>query len=128
MERNIQDALMAKTKALPAAGADASTDALRVDNVEAMEIEFGHEVVSALVDTKTLTLKLQDSANGTSGWADIAALTSLVSTGAGGAGAVAASRTVRLPSSAKAFVRVNAAVASAGGDNTAKNFFIKAKF
>jgi hypothetical protein len=128
MERKIQDALVASTKALPAAAASANTDALRIDNVEAVDIEFGHEAVSALVDTKTLTLKVQDSANGVDGWNDIAALTSLVSTGASSAGAAAASRTVKLPPSAKAFIRVNAAVETGGGNNTGKNFFIKAKF
>lgn len=128
MDRNIQDALMASTKALPAADASSTTNALRVDNVEAMEVEFGHEAVTALVDAKTLTLKLQDSANGTSDWNDIAGLTSLVSTGAGGTGASATTRKVRLPSTAKAFIRVSAAVQAAGGNSTAKNFFVKVKF
>jgi hypothetical protein len=127
--RKIEDAKVSAELALPAAAATATTAAVKVTKgAENFQVVFGHEVVPSLADTKTLTLTLQDSANGTDGWAAIPALATVVSTGAGGAGAAAKSSKVTLPATTKAYVRVSAAVEAAGGNNTAKKFYVKGKF
>jgi hypothetical protein len=131
MSRKIEDAKLATSKALPAANANTNSDAIKVGKqaaMEAMEVVFGHGAVPALVEAKTLTIKLQHSDNGTSGWADVPGLAALVSTGAVGNGAPAKNHKVRLPGNTKEFIRANAAVENGGGANTAVDFVLKAKF
>lgn len=131
MSRKIEDAKLATEKALPAANANTDSDAIKVGKtaaLENMEVAFGHGAVPALVEAKTITIKLQDSANGTSGWADIPGLAALVTTGAVGNGAAAKVSKVRLPGNTKEFIRANAAVENGGGNNTEVNFFLKGKF
>lgn len=129
--RNIQDVNFAAELALPAANANASTEVLDFGKTalspENVEILIGHEAVPGLLDTKKVTATVQDSADGEN-FAAIAGLATLVSTGAGGVGAVAASRRLRLPSTTRQYVRLNAAVDAVGGDNTAANFYIKGLF
>lgn len=125
-----EDALTSLEKALPAAGASAYTDWIDLGGAGILgqvEFQISNEAVPSLADAKTLTLVLEHSADKATvvTHTDVAAL---VSTGAGGAGAVAASSQFKLPSTTRRYIRAKATVQAAGGDNTAKKFFLKAKF
>jgi len=126
---NIRDAALKVTKACPAAGANHNTDTIDLGctnpgaSVESFEVEIAIPALPNLADGKTLTVKLQDSADDTS-FADIAELASVVVTGASSNGSAAATRTVRLPSTTKRYVQANLAVAGSGGDNTAKSVVV----
>ncbi len=119
--RNTKSAEGTKTKALPAAAASNNSDAIFLGTgieIERFEVRVSLPALASLVDAKTVTCTLQDSADGSS-FAAIPELATLVVTGAGGVGAAAAVREVRLPSSFRGYIRVNTAVLTAGGDNTA---------
>ena len=123
----IRDAALKVTKALPAAGANHNTGTIDLGStnpglaVESFEVEIAIPALPSLAEGKTLTVKVQDSADDST-YADVAALATLVVTGAASAaGSAAATRTVRLPSSVKRYIQANLAVASSGGDNTAKS-------
>lgn len=112
-----------KTKALPAAGASASTSSLQLNtgpHIEGFEIRVEIPALPSLADTKKATTTLEDSADNVT-FAAIPELATIVQTGAGGAGAAAALREVRLPSSFRGYLRATVAVEAAGGDNTAKS-------
>jgi hypothetical protein len=81
----------------------------------------------SLADTKKATITLEDSADGTT-FAAIPGLAALEVTGAGGAGAVAANRRVRLPADVRRYLRAKAAVEAAGGNNTAKSLTLALVF
>jgi hypothetical protein len=113
----------AVTKALPAAAANntsASID-LGVTSpglvVSVFDVKVSVPALPALVEAKTVTIKFQDSANGTD-FTDIAELASFVITGGTGNGAAATSRTVKLPPTVRRYIAINQAVLTAGGDNT----------
>lgn len=122
-----RDAALTATKACPAAGANHNTATIDLKSTTAgafadsVEVEIVIPALPSLAEGKTLTVKLQDSADDSS-YADIPELASLVVTGAAlAAGSAAATRVIRLPSSAKRYLQANLAVASSGGDNTAKS-------
>ncbi len=122
-----RDTALTTTKACPAAGANHNTATLDLKSTTAgafadsVEVEIAIPALPSLADGKTLTVKLQDSADNTT-FADIAQLASLVVTGATGTGgSAAATRVIRLPSSAKRYLQANLAVAGSGGDNTGKS-------
>lgn len=129
--RSIKDAALIQSKNLPAAGASASTTAIDLQAVDAsferIEVEIAVEAVPALADTKTNTVTLEDSADNSS-FAAIAALSTVVQTGAGGTGAAAVTRQVRLPSGARRYLRATSAIAAAGGDSTAKKMTLSLLF
>mgnify|MGYP003624592627 CR=1 FL=1 len=130
MKRNIQDAQFNEVIALPAAGStanSASIDMVEAGGLEESELLVGHPVLPVLVDAKTVTIKIQDSADDST-FADIVGLSTLVTTGAGGSGAAANSRAVRLPSTTRQFVRISTIVLAAGGDNTAVEAFLQLRF
>lgn len=123
--RNRRDAALTVTKACPAAGANHNTATIDFGaagdaSLQHIELEIAIPALPSLADTKTLTVKLQDSADNTT-FADIAELASFVVTGVSTSGSAAATRTVRLPSTTKRYVQANLAVAASGGDNTAKS-------
>lgn len=127
--RIIRDAALKVTKAIPAAGANHNTATIDLGSstpgagIEGVEVEIAIPALPSLADTKTLTVKLQDSADDST-YADIEELASLVVTGVSTSGSAAATRTVRLPSSVGRYIQANLAVASAGGDNTAKSVVV----
>ena len=118
--RSTIDANLAASKALPAAGAAASSASFNIGTSvpETFQAQILAPATTALVDTKTITYVFEDSADNTT-FAAIAELASLVQTGAGGTGAAAATRTVYFPPSVRQYVRVTATVLAAGGDSTA---------
>lgn len=130
LTRRLQDASLVKTKALPAASAANATDAIDLGQTtlgpaaDDIEVEISIPATPALVDDKTITLTLKDSADNST-YAAIPAVATLVQTGAGGAGAAAASRRVKLPPSTRRYLRLDAAVLAAGGDNTAVSYTLK---
>ena len=122
-----RDTALTTTKACPAAGANHNTATLDLKSTTAgafadsVEVEIAIPALPSLADGKTLTVKLQDSADNTT-FADIAELASFVVTGvAGNKGSAAATHVIRLPSSAKRYLQANLRVAAEGGDNTGKS-------
>lgn len=122
----MKDAKLITTKAFPAAGADNSHDGIDIGPIndpghivpDGVEIEIVWPALANLVDTKTITFTVQDSADNSS-FATIEIVK--VITGAGGVGVAAGSETYRLPANTRRYVRVNQAVLAAGGDNTASS-------
>jgi len=123
MPRNIRDALLTVTRTLPAAAANNSSTGINLEDAapalhgEHHEFEISVPALPALVEAKTLTITIQDSADNIT-FAAVEELATFVITGGVGDGADAESRTYRLPASVKQYVRINCAVLTAGGDNT----------
>lgn len=121
-----RDAALTKAKALPAAAANNDSDSIDIGatNVgaigDSIEVEIALPALANLVEAKTVTCTLQDSADNTS-FTAITGLSTFVVTGGTGGGAAAATRRVRLPSATRRYIRVNTAVLTAGGDNTASS-------
>jgi len=122
-----RDTVLTTTKACPAAGANHNTATLDLKSTTAgafadsVEVEIAIPALPSLATGKTLTVKLQDSANDST-YTDIPELAAVVVTGATGTGgSAAATRVIRLPSSAKRYLQANLAVAASGGDNTGKS-------
>jgi hypothetical protein len=130
MPRNIQDASLTSVKALPAAGASASQTGIDLGQITAdcinehVDVLLTTPAVPALVDAKTIIYTFEDSADNAT-FAAIPELATVTSLGAGGAGAAAVSRRVKLPPSTRRYLRVSATVLAAGGDNTAVSFTTK---
>lgn len=127
--RSQKDYLLISTKALPSAAATANGTAIDLGASASHEpVQFALTVpaVTALVDAKTIIYTFEDSADNSS-FTAIAELSTVTSTGAGGVGAAAVSRIVYLPPAVRRYVRVSAAVLTAGGDNTAVSFTLSAK-
>jgi len=126
---NIRDAALKVTKACPAAGANHNTDTIDLGcknpgaSVESFEVEIAIPALPSLEADKTLTVKLQDSADNTT-FADVEQLASVVVTGVSTSGSAASTVVVRLPSDVKRYIQANLAVASSGGDNTAKSVVV----
>jgi len=127
----LKDDLLIRTLALPAAGANATTDSIDLGQVPPNEFRFEVEIdlpaLPSLADTKKATITLEDSADGIT-FAAIPGLAALEVTGAGGAGAVAANRRVRLPADVRRYLRAKAAVEATGGNNTAKSLTLALVF
>lgn len=128
--RRLQDASLIKTKVLPAAAAANYSDSLDLGSTtlgpvaDGIELDISIEATPSLVDDKTITLTVKDSADDST-FTAIPSLATLVQTGAGGVGAAAASRRIKLPPSTRRYIRLDAAVLTAGGDNTAKSYTLK---
>jgi len=120
--QKLQDANLIVTRTLPAAGASNSSAAIDLATTTGGRIprvELGLEVPAtpSLVDAKTITYTIEDSANNSS-FAAVADIPAIVTTGAGGVGAAAVSRRFKLPIGVRQYLRLTVAVLAAGGDNT----------
>jgi len=128
--RRLADAALTKTKALPAAAAANYTNSIDLGQTtlgpmaDEIEVLVEIEATPSLVDAKTITLTLKDSADDST-FVAIPTLATVVQTGASGAGASANSVRFKLPPSTRRYLRLDAAVLTAGGDNTAKNYTLK---
>jgi len=124
MTRNLQDALLIKSSALPAANANnatASIDLTATTQDETyFEVSLSVPATPNLADTKKITFTFEDSADNSS-FAAIAPLATLVVTGTATGGA-AAETIVRLPGVTRRYIRAKAAVENAGGTNTAVSY------
>ena len=120
----IRDTNLRAVKVLPAANATNYSDPIDLLDsnpglkMRDAQIEVALPATPSLVDAKTVTLTLQDSADGTN-FTDIATLAPIVVTGASGAGAAAVTRRFKLPGDVRRYIRTKQAVLAAGGDNTA---------
>lgn len=122
-ERDLQDLNLSASIALPAAGASADTPSINLATTTSgrarrVELLVSVPATPSLVDTKTITFTVQDSADNSS-FAAVADLPAIVSTGAGGVGAAAISRRFKLPIGLRQYIRLDIAVLAAGGNNTA---------
>jgi hypothetical protein len=120
--RSRRDAALVVTKAAPAANANHNTPTLDLEQVTGGEIEgmvgeIEIKALPSLADTKTLTVKLQDSANDSS-YADVDPLIQTTVTGVSSAGSAAKTVRFRFPPGTRRYVQLNLAVAASGGDNT----------
>ena len=124
MSRNLQDALLIKSSALPAANASNATASIDLtattQDESPFEVSLSVPATPNLADTKKITFTFEDSADNSS-FAAIAPLATLVVTGTASGGA-AAERIVRLPGVTRRYIRASAAVESAGGTNTAVSY------
>lgn len=133
MARSQKDALLKAIKALPAAGAANYSDGIDLGQVtafpvnEAVDVLLTVPAVPALVDAKTIIYTFKDSADNVT-FAAIPELATITSTGAGGAGAAAVAARVKLPPSTKRYIRADASVLAAGGDNTAVSYVLELAF
>jgi len=120
MNRNIRDADLIITKAIPAQNTNENSSALTLGATfpENAQVEVAIPATPSLANGQTITVALQDSADNAS-FAAIPELATLVVTGAGGTGGPAATRTVHLPPSARKFIRMNIAASATAGNNTA---------
>lgn len=128
--RRLADANLTKTKVLPAAAGANAGNSIDLGQTtlgplaDDLEVLVEIEATPDLVDDKTITLTLKDSADDST-FAAIPSLATLVQTGASSAGAAAASRRYKLPPTTRRYIRLEAAVLTGGGDNTAKNYTLK---
>jgi len=119
--------------ALPAAGASATTDAIDLDSasprttLEDVDWQISVPALPALVADKTVTVTIQDSANGIA-FAAIPGLAPLEITGGEGNGAEAVEHDFKLPPTVRQYVRAHLAVAASGGNNTGVEVTLKALF
>ena len=126
---NIRDAALKVTKACPASNKNHNTDTIDLGcknpgaSVESFEVEIAIPALPNLAADKTLTVKLQDSADNTT-FADVEQLASVVVKGVSTDGSAASTVVVRLPSDVNRYVQANLAVAGSGGDNTAKSVVV----
>lgn len=109
--------------ALPAQNTNNNTasidlgDAAPGASTEAFDVRISVPALPALADGQTVTLALQDSADNAS-FAAIGEFASFVRTGAGGAGAAAADRQLKLPATVRRYIRLNQAASATAGNNT----------
>lgn len=121
--RTLRDANLSKSKALPAAAASNQSSAIdftetNPGRLEDVEILIELPATPNLVDAKTITLTVEDSADGTT-FATVADIPAIVVTGAGGAGGTAVARRFAPPITLRRYIRLAQAVLTAGGDSTA---------
>lgn len=121
----MKDILLKVTKALPAAAASATSDTLDLGpnggaHLESARLQLELPALPSLVDAKTVTLTVRDSADDST-FADVEGYGSMVVTGAGGAGAAAKTYVLKLHNHVRRYVRIKIDVLTAGGDNTAKS-------
>ena len=119
-----------KSHVLPAAAASVGTASINFETTtlgpaaDDIEATISIDATPDLVDAKTIILTVEDSADDSS-FAAIAGVGTLTVTGAGGVGASAASQRFKSPPATRQYVRVSAAVLTAGGSNIAKSFYLK---
>lgn len=127
LSRRLADQNLEVSQTLPAAAANNNSPSLDLGSTrlgpvsDLVELDVFVGATGSLADGTTITLTVQDSADGTN-FAALASLATVVRTGAGGAGAGAFTQRFRLPATTRRHLRVNAAVQTGGGNNTASTY------
>ncbi len=127
LSRSIPDAALIANQAFPAAGAANTSPSIDLGTVSpgiALEkVEFGvvAPALPLVADAATISYVVEDSADGVA-FAPVVGLAPIISTGAGGLGAPALERKVKLPPSVRRYVRAATTVLAGGGDNTALKY------
>jgi len=120
--RTLQDTNLQVTVALPAAGANVTSSSIDTacnpDRVPEIEALISVPVTPALVDAKTLTVTLYDSADNVT-FAAVAQLPAFAVTASGGAGGAAISQQFKIPLGTRRYIAINCAITASGGDSTA---------
>lgn len=120
VNRNITDADLTKTVAVPSAGNTAATASIDFGFAapfpltEQVDVLVSLPAQATLADNKTITVTLQDSEDNNS-FATLAGLSTLVQTGANSAGAAAATLRVKLPPGVHRYIKASVATASSSG-------------
>lgn len=136
MSFNVRDAQLKKTRALPNGASNVVSDAIDLDAITAkgavladceLLISAPALVVGDLGDGATMKYDVECDSDSAHGSPRIIAKEVLVQTGAGGAGAAAATKRFRLPSDCERYVRVRA-TNSAAGDASDKSMTIELLF
>ena len=135
-QHGVRDASLVKTKALPAAGAAASTDGIdtgartgRGAALEDVEYRVSIPATPSLVEDKTIIVDIQTDNDVAFGSATTLIDNAITVTGAAqAAGGAAAEYRFRLPSDAERYLRATATVLAQGGDNTGVDFTLEALF
>ena len=122
--RNLADAAFSKSIALPAAAATAYTGSLNLgqpidQSLEQLEFEISVPATPSLVDAKTITITVQDSADGTTFAAIDPAISTVITGVATSQGGPAKAVRFRLPSQTRQYVRLQIDVLTGGGSNIA---------
>lgn len=124
--RNVKDAALIKSKALPAAGAANYTDGIDLGQLLGGELEGVNVVVQmeetdSLVSNKSVTLTVKDSADGDT-YAAIPGLAALTVTGTSGNVSAAFEQRLRLPTATRRYIRLDASVPADAGTVTDANY------
>ena len=133
MDRNIQDALIKVTTALPAQNTNNNTASIDLGQTtagsvnERIDLLLTVPATPALANGQTQTFQFQDSADNVT-FAAIPQLASAVITGAGGVGGPALSWRLKLPGSARRYIRANQAASATAADNTAISSILQLTF
>lgn len=132
--RQIQDALLLVTQALPAQNTTAaSTGSIDTGQTtqfmanEKYDVQLAVPATPSLANAQTITFTLQDSADNVT-FAPIAGLATLVLTGAGGVGAAAAALVVRFAGTVRRFINVTVTTSATAGNNTAVSYTFQLLF
>ncbi len=124
VSRKIQDAQLTVFTNHPAQNTNAnsaSIDLVLAGNVsrESLEVMVSADAAPNLANSQTCIIELQDSADNVT-FVKVASIDDItIQTGGGGVGAAAASIRIALPSTIRQYIRINDAMSSTAGDNTA---------
>ncbi len=117
------------TKALPAAGASASTDPIDLGAltlgpaaIGGLEYHVKIPALPSLVDAKNVVVEIEDCDTVGGAYASVPGTGNFGVVGAGGDGSDAVEFRAYLPPGTRQFIRATATVDAAGGDNTAVEF------
>lgn len=127
--RNQQDANYTSTVAIAQAGANSAVFDLEQPvsgDIRGVVLEIAAPAAAGISDTKVLTYTIKDSADGTT-FAVLDPTLVTTQTGAGGAGVTAKTVRVKLPPSARRYVRVEQ-TASATSGTFSGNMVVKLLF
>lgn len=135
---NVRDASLQVTKALPNGAADIYTDGIDLGGSSRAQFDGGHRAellieapalaTADLGDGATMKYEVQHDTDSAFGTAEsLYGTPNLTQTGAGGAGAAAATKRVALPTDVKRYVRVKA-TNSAAGDASDKSVTVSLVF
>lgn len=125
--RNQKDGALLVTRALPATGATVTSSAINLDGetlgatAECVEAVISVPATTTLVDAKTITISLEDSADN-SAFSSLTGAGSAVVTGKTGNGSDAVEVHLKLPTTTRRYLRATATAATASGDSTGTNF------